>query len=334
MVRCSVFAQLACAALTAAPVLAHGQSNSDQSSAITELDISAYKAELDRCASALRHPGAIPELRKSLPRAWTVQAGGSRFEISTQSLAADLRRIEQNPEKASSAARDLQLRLSAMRKAAEEFENSARAASPSNARPHLDEILNRREFAGAIGPSEFQILMARIERWIFERLYWLLSRLHLQGKAGNFLAWTVVVLAFLALAYWVIRNFSRILRATTIPVAGPAPSDDSRFWVKDALAAAEHGDYREAVHCAYWAAIVKLEGLGMLKRDHARTPRESLLLLEPFPKEQKLLGDFTRHFELIWYGYRPASLEDWSGARAHLEKMGCLTHSTAATASS
>ena len=100
------------------------------------------------------------------------------------------------------------------------------------------------------------------------------------------------------------------------------------------LAAAELGDYREAVHCAYWATIVHLEGLGLLKRDHARTPRESLRLLEPHPKERQLLGDFTHNFELIWYGYRPASPEDWTNARTHLEKMGCLTRSTPATANS
>ncbi|HEY1860025.1 MAG TPA: DUF4129 domain-containing protein, partial [Gemmataceae bacterium] len=109
---------------------------------------------------------------------------------------------------------------------------------------------------------------------------------------------------------------------------------EAREWASDALAAAERGDYREAVHCAYWAAVVRLETLGLLKRDRARTPRESLRNLDPHPTEQRLLREFTRHFELIWYGYRPASAQDWSEARAHLEKMGCLTPSTPATANS
>jgi hypothetical protein len=113
-----------------------------------------------------------------------------------------------------------------------------------------------------------------------------------------------------------------------------APSDDPRQWARDALAAADRGDYREAVHCAYWAAVVHLETLGVLKRDRARTPRESLRSLDPHPNEQDLLREFTRRFELIWYGYRPASANDWSEARSHLEKMGCLTPSTPATANS
>jgi Domain of unknown function (DUF4129) len=109
---------------------------------------------------------------------------------------------------------------------------------------------------------------------------------------------------------------------------------DSRLWAKEALAAAERGDYREAIHCAYWAAVVHLEGLGMLKGDRARTPRESLRLLDLHPKEQRLLQEFTGKFELVWYGYRAASAQDWSDARTHLEKMGCLTPSIAATANS
>jgi len=108
--------------------------------------------------------------------------------------------------------------------------------------------------------------------------------------------------------------------------------NDSREWARDALAAAERGDYREAVHCAYWAAIASLETRGVLKSDRARTPRESLRLLDPHPREQKLLREFTLLFELVWYGYRPASGKDWSNARSHLENMGCLTPSTVATA--
>src|SRR5262249_34816705 len=130
------------------------------------------------------------------------------------------------------------------------------------------------------------------------------------------------------------QNLSRISRGPLKPAHDTADTADSRVWANDALAAAERGDYREAVHCAYWAGVVHFEGLGLLKRDGSRTPREALRLLEPHPAEQKLLCECTRHFELIWYGYRPASAADWSNARIHLEKMGCLTPSTAAIANS
>ena len=221
-----------------------------------------------------------------------------------------------------------------MRDAAAELEHDAHISNLNEARTHRDQILQRPEFAGAAGPSQLQMLLARVERWVLERLIWLFTKLHLGAKASNVLAWTVVALAFLVLVYWIGKNLFRAAREHTPRPAGPLPVEESRLWAKDALAAAERGDYREAVHCAYWAAIVHVEGLGLLKRDRSRTPRESLRLLEPHPKEQKVLAEFTRRFELIWYGYRPASPDDWSGARAHLESMGCLSPSTLATVNS
>jgi len=56
--------------------------------------------------------------------------------------------------------------------------------------------------------------------------------------------------------------------------------------------------------------------------------------LELHPNEQGMLREMTGRFELIWYGYRPASAEDWSGAKKQLEKMGCREGSTAPTGNS
>ncbi len=317
---------------TLLPVIAPARTPQNQPQSAKELDLPAYEAELDRCAASLKRPEEIAQLRKSLPATWLVRTGDDRVEVPTEWLTSGLRKLEREPGKP--ALQEIELRLAAMRKAATEMENGSAETSPGVAREHLKKILERREFAGMQGPSQLEIWEARAARWLAEKVFQLLSRLHLGAKAGNVLAWTVVGLAFLLLCYWVWRNLFRIRRGLPESADGPLDAGDSRMWAKDALAAAERGDYREAVHCAYWAAVVHLEGLGLLKRDRARTPRESLRLLDPHPREQKLLREFTRHFELIWYGYRPASAEDWSDARTHLEKMGCLTPSTAATANS
>jgi hypothetical protein len=323
---------LLCAASFRAATPARNAQNPQQTTA--ELDLAAYEAELDRCAAALKQPNTekISQLRKSLPRAWVVRTGDERIEVSTEWLASSLHTLGQDPAKP--ALREIELHLSAMHRAATEMENGATDASASVAREHLDEILQRREFAGLHGPSLLEIWEQRAVRWIGEKIFQLLSRLHLGAKAGNVLAWIVVGLAFLALCAWVLRSLSSNRRALPVPSNTPLDTTDSRMWAKEALAAAERGDYREAVHCAYWGMVVRLEFLGLLKRDRARTPREALRLLDPHPNEQKSLRELTGHFELIWYGYRPASAEDWSDARMHLEKMGCLTPSTAATANS
>jgi hypothetical protein len=297
-------------------------------------DIAAYKAELDRCAESVRQGGNVSQLRESLPRAWAIQTGESRVVVPADWLASQLLQAEHDPTKSKTVLRDVQRRLAAMRKAATDLEGGSSQANAESARSRLENIMRRREFARASGPGETELLEARIARWIEEHILRLLSLLHISRKAGNLVTWTVVALAFALLCYWVWQNLSRSLRNTAPALQHTGEVSESRQWAKDAFAAAEGRDYREAVHCAYWATIVHLEGLGLLKRDHARTPRESLRLLEPHPKERQLLGEFTRNFELIWYGYRPASPEDWTNARMHLEKMGCLTRSTPATASS
>jgi Domain of unknown function (DUF4129) len=299
-----------------------------------EIDLGAYKAELDRCAESIRQGESPAQLRESLPRNWVIQTEQSRIVVSTDWLTAELRQAELDPGKSKAALRTVQGRLAAMHKAATDLEGGSNGADAQSARAHLDKVLQRREFAGANGPSEMELLQARIARWIEQRLLRLLSLLHVGRMTGNVITWGIVALAFAMLCYWAWRNISRALRnATPAPQLAPA-ADDSRHWAKEAFAAAERGDYREAVHCAYWATIVHLEGLGLLKRDAARTPRECLRLLEPHPKQRQLLGEFTPHFELIWYGYRPASPEDWTNARVHLEKLGCLTASTPATVNS
>ena len=297
-------------------------------------DLAAYKAELDRCAESTRQGESLTRLRESLARNWVVQSQQSHVVVPTDWLSSQLLQAEHNPTKSKTILRDVQRHLAAMRDAATELESGSRQVNTESARSHLDSILQRREFAQANGPSEAELLQARIARWIEERIVRLLSLFHISRTAGNLVTWSVVAVAFAVLCYWVWQNVSRSLRNAAPAAQRIAAVDESRQWAKDAFAAADRGDYREAVHCAYWAAIVHLEGLGLLKRDHARTPRESLRLLEPHPKERESLGGFTHTFELIWYGYRPASPEDWTNARMQLEKMGCLTRSTPATANS
>jgi len=297
-----------------------------------DLDLSGYETELDRTAEAVQHREAIPQLRQSLPRIWHVRTSEGAIDVSTAWLRSELHKVEQEPTKHQAIANRIRSQLLAMHKAATELDGVLQQPSPDGARDRLDKILNRPEFSGERGPSQLELLQAKIGRWIERQLFRLLSRLHLGARTGNVLSWGIVAIAVLALCYWIIRNLAARSRLQEQPTGGVARLNDSREWARDALAAAERGDYRDAVHCAYWAVIVSLETRGMLKSDRARTPRESLRLLDPHPREQKQLREFTLLFELVWYGYRPASAKDWSNARTHLENMGCLTPSTAATA--
>jgi hypothetical protein len=299
-----------------------------------KLDLAAYKAELDRCSAALHQGEHLAQLRDSLPRNWIVQTENSEIVVSTDWLNYDLLQAERDNGTSKSQLRQISSRLAAMRKAADDFEHSSNQQREKSAQADLDKILQRREFASSSGPSQAELLEERISRWIAEQLIRLLSHLHAGRTTGNVVTWTIVGLAFALLCYWVWQNLFRTLQNKTPELQRSNVVEESRQWAQEALSAADRGDYREAVHCAYWATIIHLESMSILKRDHARTPRESLRLLEPHPKERQLLVDFTRLFELIWYGYRPALQSDWTNAHAHLEKMGCLATSTPATANS
>jgi hypothetical protein len=217
---------------------------------------------------------------------------------------------------------------------------SAPKAAPSDspriieARAKLNEILNRAEFRADTGPSALEMWRARINRWILEHLIALLRWLHISQRTGNYLAWGLILVAAVILFYVGYRWLSKGEgQAEFVAPAEPAPSD-ARQWLADAQKAAERGDYREAIHCGYWACVARLEDLRLLARDRARTPRESLRLLEEHPREKGCLETVTRSFELIWYGYRPASREDWATTKEQLENMGCLQSSIVPTGSS
>jgi hypothetical protein len=324
---------LNCAALLLVATAAFSAQQSVVSAVPQEYGLREYEAQLERCAEALKNPNDLRSLRGSLEPTWFVRVGNARVEVSTEPITHELRELEVRPQDSAKIIRDLSLRLAAMRTAAAALEAPELRENPEEARTRLDKILARKEFQGAKGPSAMDLLLARINRWIVEKLARLFMRLHISAKTGNALAWGVIILAFLSLCLMVWRWLSgKPQIVESVPAAKPAPSD-ARQWVAEALAAADRGDFREAVHCAYWAAVARLEDMNVLARDRARTPRESLRLLEHHPNEERMLRGLTTHFELIWYGYRPASPNDWSRVKEELEKMGCLRALTAPTAS-
>ena len=97
--------------------------------------------------------------------------------------------------------------------------------------------------------------------------------------------------------------------------------EEVEAWAARAEAEAGKGDWREAVHCLYWSAIVIGEGRGLWRQNRTRTPREYVKLLEPGTARQASLRTLTGVFERIWYGLRPASEGDYRQARVLVEEL-------------
>src|SRR5580704_14903832 len=112
----------------------------------TELDVVSYESELHRVAESVKHADQIPRLRKSLPRGWPVQVGGKTVEVSTAWLAADLKKMDEDPAKSGPLAQEITSRLGAMRHTAEEFQQGTAPADIDAAHLQLDKILSGREF--------------------------------------------------------------------------------------------------------------------------------------------------------------------------------------------
>jgi hypothetical protein len=318
------------AALWAIPLPSAAQTPAESNPPAVAMDCQSYEQELARIKASSQNLEEVPQLRKSLPDSWTVKNGEQVYSVSTKEIADALRQLERDPTKAI----QLDARLDAMRQQAEELSGVSPGSDVNNADQKLKKILKRGEFQDAGGPSEWEEARARLARWIFEHVFGLLRFLHISQRTGNAIGWTFLFLAIVALFYavyrWLTKNTNAVdFRAQVEPVAS-----DAKHWVQEALAAADRGDFREAIHCAYWASVARLEDIRILPRDRARTPRESLRLLEHNPKEQSVLQSITRSFELIWYGYRPVSATEWAGAKKDLEKMGCLEASTPPTAHS
>ncbi|HEX2664643.1 MAG TPA: DUF4129 domain-containing protein [Candidatus Acidoferrum sp.] len=299
---------------------------------VPELTLEQYREELDRWAGAIQQPSQIRQLQESLPPVWVVRVGEKRLEVPTEPIRSQLQQLHGGNSQG--AARALRSLLNGMKEEAAEMGRSEGRLSPAKVQATLAEILRRKEFRSARGPSDMEMLTARISRWLVENLAGLLSKLPLGARTGNIMVWSFIVLAFLALCYMAWKWIIGWQPAEAAKPAAPSAPSDARQWVQEALAAAEHGDYRAALHCAYWAVVARLEDLGRLSRDRARTPRESLRLLESQPGDHGVLHALTAIFERVWYGYRAASEADWAGAKELLEKIGCLGVSTAPTANS
>ena len=109
------------------------------------------------------------------------------------------------------------------------------------------------------------------------------------------------------------------------------PTRSWQEWVFAAREAAGRGDYRMAIHCSYWAGIARLQDLGALSPDRAKTPREylraltkaKLVLPETLATKQQALSLLTSRLEKIWYGYQIATEADFRDSLTQLEILGC-----------
>jgi hypothetical protein len=306
-------------------------------------DANAFATELRALeAKLLGGNGTANEalaLRRRLPASWIVGTPERRYEISSAPLRDLLDR----------AARDDTHRKEILEQAGMWAENAATQAegyvaseaavsssSDATARAKLEQILKRREFSPAGPPSAWAQLRQKIGQWVlrmFEKLFGSIAR-HPIGS--ELLFWFIIFGVVCWLVTMLVRFWTGRGRSIALQSIGTIAAHRSwQEWIRGAQDAAARGEFREAIHLLYWAGITRLEDLSILTVDHTRTPREQLLLLSNpaksgalmaasvTPDQRAFMTGLTTQLERVWYGRRPASVEDFRECLKHVEDLGC-----------
>ncbi len=309
--------------------------NAPQSVPGTVYDSENFIKELARLKTGLEKvresPEALRSYRESLPEVWAVDAGGRRYVVPTDLLASRLVKAERQPELRRSQidqARDYLDALAA--------ETASLSGQPpprlDSARSKLDAILARSEYAHTRQESWWEKLRARINEIFLNALGRIFRHVGSQKSLGYVLLWVGVCAAAILIAYWIFRGWFRAARGEEMALqAAAVPLRSWQEWVFAAREAAGLGDNRMAIHCAYWAGIARLQDLGALAPDRAKTPREylraltkaKLILPETLVTRQQTLSMLTSRLEKTWYGYQIATEADYRDSLTQLETLGC-----------
>jgi hypothetical protein len=333
---CTVLTVVFFFTLISAPVPGRATGNSPAALApVDSFDTSSFTRELGRLKSDLetarKSPATLHAFRESLPSKWVVKSGEQQYDVPTSPLTTRIDKAERDP-----ALRELQLNQ------AGDFLDAlaAEARSSSGAQPEdtasayaaLNRILARNEFASRRKQSWWDRFRERINELLYDAFLRLLSQIGGQKSMGEILLWIGVCAAAILIAYWIFRRWFRSARLGEIALqSAGVPVRSWQQWVFLSRGAASQGDYRMAIHCAYWAGITRLEELGALPADRAKTPREylrtmsksNLLVSETHKTRYQALSLLTSRLEQIWYGYHVATETDFLDSLAQLEVLGC-----------
>jgi Domain of unknown function (DUF4129) len=309
----------------------------DPKIAVQQISLPDYISQLRTVSTFLsgENPSNIDSFRLSLPGEWAVDVNDQPLFVKTEWIRVALLAEEKSANENPSLLRQARQRLAAMLEQAEAMRSPAPRADLDQSHAQVDRILSGREFQGSHEPSWWDKQVARLRAWISRQMDRLFDRMGISATVGNALAWTLVTLVGLLLAAWAVRSVLSAARRAEMDLSGAVPAGkDWRYWAKQARAAAERGDYRAAIHAAYWTAVAQLEEIQLLPQDRSRTPRESLRLLQRGHAAYMPLAQLTRRLEFTWYGFQSASVEDWDDAKKQLEALEWVRNSTHAIASS
>ena len=233
----------------------------------------AVAAEVRRLETQLDQ-GDIAPVLATLPAPWDISTPEGSYTISTQPFRDLIAAQAQYPRGESL----LQAKMWLEHLAAQLDGSSVAPRSANTANQERNRILSRREFEGAGPPTQWELLQGRIRTWLgrfFERLFGFVAQYPTESRI---FFWTLIGGAVLTFLVWLFRRWDRA-ELVLMNIPSDASPRTSNQWILAARAFSAQGDFRKAIQCTYWAAIVRLEDLGTLPRNRPHTPREYLGLV-------------------------------------------------------
>lgn len=186
-----------------------------------------------------------------------------------------------------------------------------RAPAPSarEVQRALAEVLARPEFAYE-PPSGFVLWLGRVRQALIDAIALLFARLRLPAGAETAVVWTLRVL-LAVLAILLVARIIAAVRPSGSPRIGArggsspsARAGAAADWLREAEAAMERGQVREAVIALYKLLLERLQRRGALRLDRSKTPGDYRRELRPHPSLAGEFESFLRAFEPIAFGPR------------------------------
>lgn len=314
---------MALALLAAAGTVARGAPAAKPTASIATVTPEAYRAHLETLrgvASACQtNAGACDGTKVGNDDRVETQ----HFDVRWQWLRRELERCKTaTPDERQAAMRDTVARLNEMY-AESTGGTDTTAAVFTKARPEATRILDSAEFSDVRGFSWWDRIKARMQYWLTRMFSGVSSWAGIGQTLLTMLVWLFFIGAAVGLVFMVRRALARqrLAIAAHGMAQGSAWDRESNDWADQAQASAAKGDFRDAVHCLYWAAIVMLERKKAWRHNPTRTPREYVRLLKPGSVQQGALRKLTQMFERLWYGLRDAKQTDYEQALALYEGL-------------
>ena len=195
-------------------------------------------------------------------------------------------------------------------------------AAADHTREHaaMKQVLAGRDFRNLQAPTARDSALEKLGAWL-NRLLASIDKLQLHvAWVGRLIVWGFILAVCVGLALGLMqlerRWRIRLIPESDGPATEAASARDWQLWLADARRAAAAGQWREAIHFVYWAAISRLESRRLWPADRARTPREYLVLVAADDPRKPQLATLTANFERTWYGGHAADESDYRKANA------------------